>query len=131
MAFSDPITVLDRTATGKDFVLQSRTLNGSDYVEETASASDQRKILVRHQNAGPSVQKGAKAIRRHLVQFVDERYNATLGKQERAVLNVTLTIDPGSSAALTGNGLADLAAFASNFFDPSGDTLEKLLRDES
>lgn len=127
MAFTDPIALNDNAAASQSFVRQSGLLGGSDWVENDATLADTRRIVIRHSNAGASVQKGAKSVRRHLTQFVHEKYNATLGKTEKCTLNVTLTIDPGASFTTT--NMYDLRAFAVNFLSTTN--LDKLVRDET
>lgn len=127
MAYADPITVADNAAANQTFTLQSRQSAGSDWVESDATPTDMRKIVFRNSNAGASVAKGAKPVRRHLVQFSHEKWNSTLGKTEKAILNVTLTVDPGASFTTT--NIYDLRAFAENFL--SNTTIDQMLRDET
>lgn len=127
MAFADPITLADNAAANQTFTRQSAQQNGSDWIETDATLGQARTITIRHSNAGTSVAKGAGAIRRHLVQFALTQYNSTLGKQEKAVLNLTLTVDPGSSIAAS--DLYHLMAFAKNFL--SSANVDKLVRDET
>jgi hypothetical protein len=128
MAFTDPIVLADNAAANQSFTLQSKTQNGSDYIENDATGTDQRKIVIRHTNAGPSVVKGAKPVRRHLVQFTHEKLNATLGKIEKITLNVTLTTDPGASGLVAAD-IYHVRAFAANFLTTTN--IDKLIRDES
>lgn len=127
MAFTDPITLNDSSAVLQTFTRTSSFAGGSDWVENDGTMGDLRKISIRHTNAGPSATKGAKPLRRHFVQFVHEKWNAALGKTEKATFNVTITVDP--SSALTTTNLRDLQAFLKNF-QTSG-ILDQLLRDET
>lgn len=127
MAFGDTLTLADHAAANKTFNRQSSLQNGVDYVESTATAGDQRKLSIRHTNAGTSVAKGAGAVRRHLFQTTHTRYNGTLGKQEKMVVNTTVTMDPGSS--FTTADLQHLVAFEKSFFTDGN--LDKLVRDEA
>lgn len=129
MAFTDPIVLNDDAGppVPQTFVLASRLQNGSDWVEDDATAAEVRRLSIRHSNAGPSTAKGQAPIRRHLVQFTHEKYNATTLKIEKLVMNITYTIDPG--ATLTLQNQKDIAAFGRNFF--SAANLAKLLRDET
>jgi hypothetical protein len=127
MAYADPISLPNHAATDQDFTITSRLQNGSDWVETDATPTDMRTMSIRHSNAGPSVAKGANPIRRHLVQFVHSKWNDSLAKTEKLVLNVTMTVDPGSSFTTTNQ--QDLVAFANGFFTDTN--LAKLLRDET
>lgn len=127
MAFAEPIVLANASAVNQNFVLQSRFKDGSDWIEDDATSTLTRRLSIRHSNAGPSVQKGFKPIRRHLVQMVEEKWNATLGKQEKVTLNLTVTVDPGSS--VTVGEVYDLRAFMDSFLNNSN--LDKLLRDET
>lgn len=129
MAFTDPITLADNSAANQTFTRQTFAPTGSDWVETDATVADTRRIIIRHTNAGPSVVKGSKPIRRHLIQFTHEAWNATLGKTERATLNATLTVDPARSE-ITDAHLYDLGNFAAEFLTVTAN-IDKLLRDES
>lgn len=128
MALTDPITLNDHSAVLKSFVLQNRGPGGSDYVESTATATDMRKIVIRHSNAGASIVKGSKPVRRHLIQFTDEEWNSTLGKTEKATVNVTITVDPGA-AGISTLEIQDLVSFAKDFL--SDTRLAQMIRDET
>lgn len=127
MAYTDPISLLDNAAASQSFTRQSSQLAGSDWIENDATLLDIRKIVLRHSNAGASVVKGGKPIRRHLAQFIHEKWNATLGKTERCALNVTLTIDPGASFSTT--EIYHLRSFAKEFLTTTN--VDKMLRDET
>jgi hypothetical protein len=126
MAFSD-LTLADADGTNQSFVVQQRFAGGVDFIESDATVDSTRKIAVRHSNAAPSVLKGARPARRHLAQFTQEDYNATLGKTEKTTLNVTLVVDPGAS--ITEDELFHLRAFLVNFLTEAN--VSKLLRDEA
>lgn len=128
MAFDNTLTLTNNGAESESFVAQSRLQGGVDYIDVTSTAANTRKLSIRHTNAGPSVIKGGKPVRRHLVQMVQEKWNSTLGKTERATVNVTITVDPGASITLAEQ--QDLIAMASNFVDVDAN-VEKLLRDEA
>jgi hypothetical protein len=131
MAFADPIVLNDDTPitpVAQNFVLASRLLNGSEWIEDDASGTtDVRRLSIRHSNAGPSTAKGQFPVRRHLFQVTHEKYNATTLKIEKVVVNVTITVDPGAS--ITVQNQKDALAFARNFV--TGANLLKLLRDET
>jgi len=127
MAYTDPISLFDNAAAAQSFVRQSNQKDGSDWIENDSTVALTRRIVIRHSNAGTSVVKGSKPIRRHLVQFTHEAWNATLGKTEKATLNVTLTNDPGT--AITAAQLYDLRAFAVNFLTTAN--IDKMVRDET
>jgi len=129
MAFADPITLNDSNAVpvAQSFTRQFTAQGGSDWVENDATPSLTRKIVMRHSNAGPSTVKGAKPVRRHLVQFTLDKWNATSGKTEKAVVNTTITVDAASS--ITVGEIEDLTTFAAGFLTDAN--VEKLLRDES
>jgi len=73
------------------------------------------------------VVKGSKPIRRHLVQFVHEKWNSDLGKTEKCVVNATITNDPGST--FTSTDLLHLVMFAREFLTST--RVAQLLRDET
>lgn len=127
MAFVEPILLDDNAVVEKEFALQGRSQFGSDWIESSSTPTDMRRVIIRHSNAGASIVKGAKPIRRHLVQFVHEKFNSTLNKTEKVVVNVTLTVDPGSSFVTS--DLHHLVEFARNFLTDSN--TEKLIRDET
>lgn len=128
MAYADPLTLNDSAPLAHNFTKQQSVPNGSDWIDGASTATDVTKILIRHSNAGTSIVAGQKPIRRHLVQFTREIWNATLGKTEKMTLNVTLTVDPGTSFTETNRD--DLEAFAANFL--LSDTFtDRLMRDET
>jgi hypothetical protein len=127
MAFADPIIVADHAAANQNFTGRSSMQGGSDWIEDDATLTDQRQLSIRHSNAGPSVLKGQTPIRRHLVQFQHVKYDSTIGKNVKMVLNTTLTIDPG--AGFTTLEQQNLVAFTKNFFTDAN--LAKLIRDET
>jgi hypothetical protein len=127
MAYTDPIVLIDNATANQTFVRQSSQKDGSDWIENDATIALTRRIVIRHSNAGASVVKGSKPIRRHLVQFTHEAWNATLGKTEKATLNVTLTNDPGT--AITAAQIYDLRSFAREFLTAAN--IDKMLRDET
>lgn len=127
MAFSDPITANDNAAVLQTFTQTGMLQNGSDWVENDATAASTRRLVLRHSNAGASVAKGASPIRRHLQQWTHEKYNATLGKTEKLTFNLTVTQDPGAS--FTSTDIYDLLAFVKNFSTTGN--LDKMLRNES
>lgn len=128
MAFTDPISLNDNAAAAQSFTRQTFVQQGSDWIESDATVASTRRIIIRHSNAGASVIKGGKPLRRHLVQFVQEAWNATLGKTEKATLNLTLTVDPGRSA-ITDTNLYDLRSFAKEWLTTAN--IDKVLRDEA
>lgn len=128
MAFTDPIALDDSASVEQSFVLQSRQKDGSEWIESDATAGNVRRISIRHSNAGPSIQKGAKPVRRHLVQFSQETLNTTLGKTEKLVVNLTITNDPGST--LDNTEAAHLLAFVKGIIE-SSNFVDKILRDET
>jgi len=128
MAYSDPLVLKDNAAVNQNFVVQSRLQGGVDYIEDDATTTDRRRISIRHSNAGPSVVKGSRPVRRHLFQVIHDKWNSTLGKQEKATLNITLTTDPGAS--ITTAEILHLAAFGAEFLTLDAN-VEKLLRDEA
>lgn len=108
---TDPLTLEDAAAAGQDFTRISTTLGGSDWVEDDADVADTRRMIIRHSNAGASVNgKQAPPIRRHLVSFVHEKWNEESAKTEKAVINFTITHDP--STTFTAGNLNDLCSFA-------------------
>jgi hypothetical protein len=129
MAFTDPIVLADSnpiSPANQTFTRQFTAQGGSDWIENDAIPSLVRKIVMRHSNAGPSTVKGAKPVRRHLVQFTLDKWNATTAKTEKAVVNCTITVDAASS--ITVAEIEDLSTFAANFLTDGN--VEKLLRDE-
>lgn len=128
MAFTDPQSLNDNSAAAQSFVRQDVLQGGSNWIENDATGTLIRKISFRHSNAGASVLKGGKPVRRHLVQFTHEAFNATLGKWDKATLNVTLTTDPGGGV-ITPTNIYDLRAFAVAFLTTGN--IDKLMRDES
>jgi hypothetical protein len=129
MAFTDPIGLNDSVAALQNFTKISQIGGRSEWVENDATAINRRRLIIQHQNAGTSVAKGQTPIRRHSVQMIHERYNATLGKMEKLTQNWSWTVDPGASS-ITATDIADQLAFMKNFF-PNTATLDKLLRDET
>lgn len=127
MAFTDPISVNDNSAALQGFTRTGYNPNGSDWVENDATATDVRSLVIRHSNVGSSATPGGKPLRRHLVQFVHSKWNASLGKTEKFVMNLTFTVDPQS--ALTTTNQYDILAFVKNFLTTTN--FDKLVRDES
>lgn len=129
MAFDNTLTLVDFSEANQNFVAQSRLQGGVDYIESDATAESTRRLSIRHTNAGASVLgKGAKPIRRHLVQFTHEKWNSELGKTEKATVNVTITVDPGASITTTEK--RDLIAFAISLIGETANQ-DRLLRDEA
>lgn len=126
MAFADTITVQDAAAADKVFVLQSRFNGGADYIWDGSTASLTERLKIRHSNVGSSVVKGQKPVRRHLVQFIAEKFNTDLGKTETVTTNVTITVDPGST--LTAEPEKH-RAFVESFLSTT--TMAQLIRDEA
>lgn len=128
MAFTEPITLADYDNADVDFVLQSRLKDGSEWIESDAGPNNIRRISIRHSNAGPSIQKGSKPVRRHLFQFVQEKLNTTLGKTEKLTVNLTITNDPGSE--LDNTEARHLLSFVRRLVETT-DFDGKALRDET
>jgi hypothetical protein len=127
MAFTDPIVLADQLAANQTFTQTGMSKDGSYWIENDATGTDQRKLAILHSNAGASLIKGGPPARRHLFQIQHAKWNSTLGKTELATLNTTLTLDPTSSFS-TAN-LYDLAAFLRNFY--TSGNLDKLIRNEA
>lgn len=126
MAFAD-LTLGNYAEVNQSFVIQSQLPGGVDFIEDDATIGDTRRISIRHSNAGPSVVKGGKPIRRHLVQMTHEKWNADLGKTEKLVMNMTITNDPTTTFSET--NIRDLWTFMVNFITDTN--VKKLLRDEA
>lgn len=127
MAFTDPITMNDNSSVLQTFTRTGQIQNGSDWVENDSILTDKRSILLRHSNAGPSKIKGAKPLRRHLVQMIHEKWNSTLGITDKATLNLTVTVDGAST--ITSTDLYNMLAMVKNFLTTGN--LDKILRDET
>lgn len=127
MAFTEPYSVNDNSATLQSFTRTGSLPTGSDWVENDATSSNRRSMKVRHSNVAASKTPGGKPVRRHLLQFVHEKWNATINKWESATINVTLTVDPQSS--ITAAEIYDLMAFEKNSLTTT--IVDKLIRDET
>ncbi len=123
------ITLADATPTNQVFNLRQSLPNGSDYIENDATADLQRTISVRHSNVGKSQVKGRPPVKRHLVQIKHLEYNSTLGIQESYTVNLTITKDDGNSS-ITSTEEGHCVAFAKNFLGDST-LMAALLRGES
>lgn len=127
MAFDDPIVLADNSAVDQSFTRKGVSLTSSEWVESDSTSTNIRNLSIRHASAGPSVQKGAPPVRRHLVQFKLNKWNSILMKMEVATLNVTLTVDPGST--ITAANIYDLVAFQKDLLTNS--VVDQLMRDET
>lgn len=127
LAFTDPISLNNNAGVAQGFTRTGQVQAGSDWTEDDATNSNQRRIIIRHRKGGKSVAKGAGFVKQHLSQFTHEKYNATLGVMEKMTLNVTLQIDPGTT--FTNTDIYDLRAFAVNFYTTGN--VDKIIRDES
>jgi ribosomal protein L16 Arg81 hydroxylase len=130
MSFGATITLNDGQGTpvAVVFNLQQFVPNGADYIDATSTAALTRRLLIRHSNAGASLIKGQKPIRRHLVQAITEMFNEDLGKTEKITANFTFTVDPAHT--FTDQQIEDPGVFLSNFIIGSNN-MARLLRDES
>lgn len=128
MAFTDPIVLADNTPTNQNF---TRTVTlasgGSDWIEDDASASLERKLVMRHSTAGPSSVKGAVPRQRHLIQFTHREFSAITGLQELFKINLTVEDDPGGSQ-ITTTEKQHMYAFVRSFLTDAN--MAKVLRAE-
>lgn len=127
MAFDDPIVIADNSAANQSFTRKGVSLSTSEWIENDATSTNIRTLSIKHASAGPSVQKGSPPVRRHLVQFKLNKWNSILMKMEAATVNVTLTVDPGST--ITAANIYDLMAFQKNLLSTT--VIDQLMRDET
>lgn len=128
MAFTDPIVLQDNAAANQNFTRRTGiTILGSDWVEDDATASNERTLAIRHSKAGPSVTPGAPPKQRHLLQFQLRKYNSLIAKVEQFGINLTFIDDASSS--ITAAEKYHVLAFAKNILTTGN--LDKILRGES
>jgi hypothetical protein len=129
MALGSTIALADSAASVQTFNLIGYIPNGADYIEDDSTADLRRTISVRHSNVGKSQVKGREPVKRHLVQFIHNEYNATLGITEKFTINLTITKDAGSTQ-ISSTEEGHVVAFAKNFL-ASATLMPALLRGES
>lgn len=127
MAFADPVVLANAAAANKSFNRKTSGPNGSDGVEAASTASDRITMKILHSRVGKAAQPGA-VVERHLLQFQRAKFNSTLGADEIATINLTLTVP--SSSGLTTTDSNDLCAFVKNFLGTQAN-IDRLIRGES
>jgi hypothetical protein len=126
MAFTDPIVLADYAAANKSFNRGGFIPQGCQYIESTATPSDKRLLTIKHTTSGLGPNKSP--ISRHLVQISHEKWNATLGKTEKLVMNLTITLENSSSFSANPNQY-DILTFLKNWISTAN--YDKLIRGES
>lgn len=105
---SSNLSLNNAAAASKTFVLISQDGTGTVRVDNSTTASQPRKLTIRHTASG----KGASAVDRHLLQFSTEKLDAA-GNTHVATVNLTMAIPRAS--AITQTDIDDLVAFVKNF----------------
>jgi acyl CoA:acetate/3-ketoacid CoA transferase len=126
MAFTDPILL---NVTGADDPNYTKTGMGptfSTWVDNDPPAGVRREMQIRHSKVGKPNTLGA-VQQRHLVQFKHSQFNATLGKDEIMIVNLTISL-PTTSDISAANQLI-MTESVSQFLATSG-FVAQLLRNE-